>query len=105
MFKSLKLCEGLKFLDNQLNVEVKHRVGMIHYRIASLYHNSYRVLVSLCLIFTIIEYRVFASLRLDMMAFVCLLVCWYVCLFCSLVLFYFCLFVSLFVVLFLCLLV
>jgi hypothetical protein len=46
MFKSLKLCEGLQFPDENLNVDVKHRIGTVHYRLASLYHNSWRMLVS-----------------------------------------------------------
>ncbi|XP_028414584.1 erythroid differentiation-related factor 1-like [Dendronephthya gigantea] len=44
MFKSLKLCEGLKFSNEEMNSDVKHRIGSIHYRLGSLYHNSYRML-------------------------------------------------------------
>ena len=49
MFKSLKLCESLQFPDKNVNRDVRQRIGTIHYRLASLYHNSYRMLVSCAL--------------------------------------------------------
>ena len=44
MFKSLKLCEGLEWHDENLQRDLKHRLGTIHYRLGSLYHNSCRML-------------------------------------------------------------
>ena len=47
LFKSLKYCEGLVFPNEDLQRDVQHRIGSIHFRLASLYHNSYRMIVSL----------------------------------------------------------
>lgn len=79
MFKALKICEGLKCSYDHAVKDVKNRIGMIHYRLGSLYHHSYRTLVSSYLtdfltnIFTSLLVFVFVIFVLFLFSFISLL--------------------------------